>query len=430
MKKNIDLNAILTSIPGENPAGNDLSYDVVYDEIKEARRESYTNEDILGKGENRKDEDKKADWDKVVDLSINALTNKTKDLQIAVWLTEALIKTEGFEGLIMGLKIITGFLKNYWDHVYPKGDGEDFESRANRLGYINDKLSFFIKQIPLTNSKTTSGYSWLQWKESQGEGVAVKTTGDEKKVTHEDFNLAVYTSKGEYYVTLENNLKQCRGAFDELEKIVDEKFGQKQVPSLALFKKSLDDLEQFISSEKVAELIREEKSKHAPAQEQKTEEDVALQEDKKGPEESIYSSSMSMSFESGQFSESEALEKRVWEDALKKWKNGGLKEALGLLYGASCRMPSVRGKIRFKLLMAKLCLKAKRLDLAEPFAKELDALIKDLQLERWESPMWIGDIYHVLYQCLTSGTPSEADKERAKELFKKICTIDITRAIT
>ena len=101
--------------------------------------------------------------------------------------------------------------------------------------------------------------------------------------------------------------------------------------------------------------------------------------------------------------------------------------SLGLIYGASCSMPSVREKNRFKLLMAKLCLKAQRPDLARPVAEELFALIKELQLERWESPMWIGDINNALYQCLTSGTPSNEDKERAKELFKKICTTDITK---
>jgi len=110
MKRKIDLDAILTPIPGENPAGEDLCYDIVYEGIKEARRENCTSEDILGKGENRKDEDKKADWDKVIELSITALTNKTKDLQITVWLTEALVKTEGFEGLTMGFKILTGLL--------------------------------------------------------------------------------------------------------------------------------------------------------------------------------------------------------------------------------------------------------------------------------------------------------------------------------
>ncbi|MBE7446421.1 MAG: type VI secretion system ImpA family N-terminal domain-containing protein [Planctomycetia bacterium] len=367
-------------------------------------------------------------------MSIAALTKKTKDLQIAVWLTEALVKTEGFEGLTTGLKILTGLLKNYWDHVYPKTDGGDFESRANRLELINEKLSFSVKQIPITDSKSTPGYSWIQWKESQGEMVAEKATGNEKKVTHDDFNLAVYTSAGAYYEALENNLKQCREAFDDFGKIADEKFGTKQAPSFAKIKKSLDDLGQFMSSEKVAELIREEKNKHAPSPEQQTEEDVTIQKDKKGHEEAMYPSSMSMPFEShktSQFSEAETLEKNVWEDALKKLEKGGIKTALGLIYGASCSTPSVRERYRFRLLMAKLCLKAQRPDLARPIVEELYALINELHLERWESPMWIAEIHDALYQCLTSGKqPSPEDQEKAKELFKKICTMDITRAIT
>lgn len=431
MKTNIDLGAILNPIPGGNPAGEDLCYNTACDEIKEARRENYTSEDILGKGENRKDGDKKADWNKVIDLSINALTTKTKDLQIAVWLTEALVKIEGFEGLTIGLKMLTGFIKDFWDHVYPVIADGDFEARANRIEYINDKLSFSIKQIPITDSKVTSGYSWLQWKESQGATVAEKPVSGEKKVTSEDFNLAVHTSTGLYYVALETNLQQCCVALDGLEKVIDEKFGQKQAPNLTKLKKALDDVGQFVKSDKVAALILEEKSKHVPPEEQKTGEETVSQ-DRKGKEATDVSS-MFMSFESdkiNQFSELEALEKRVWEDALKKLKNAGIKAAMGQLYGASCSMPSIRGKNRFRLLMAKLCLKAQRPDLAKPIVEELFALVKELQLERWESPMWIGDIHDVLYQCLTSGTPSNEDKERAKELFKKICTTDITKAIT
>ena len=107
MKAEIDLVSILTPIEGENPAGEDLRY-IVYDDIAEARRE----DDDYDRGDWQRDT-KNADWSTVISLCSDALVNRTKDLQIAAWLTEALTITEGFEGLLTGLQIIRGFLENF-----------------------------------------------------------------------------------------------------------------------------------------------------------------------------------------------------------------------------------------------------------------------------------------------------------------------------
>jgi type VI secretion system protein ImpA len=85
---------------------------------------------------------------------------------------------------------------------------------------------------------------------------------------------------------------------------------------------------------------------------------------------------------------------------------------------------------RFKLLMARLCLKAERPDLARPIAEELYALIEELHLDRWESPVWIAEVLDALYQCLTAGEPSDDDMNRARILFQKLCTTDVTKALT
>jgi type VI secretion system protein ImpA len=80
--------------------------------------------------------------------------------------------------------------------------------------------------------------------------------------------------------------------------------------------------------------------------------------------------------------------------------------------------------------MAKLCLKADRPDLARPILEELYALIEELHLARWEAPMWIAELHEALYQCLSTGAPTDEDRLRANDLFKKLCTIDVTKAMT
>ena len=139
----INEDAVLAPIPGDNPAGEDLRYEPVYDEIKEARRA----DDLLDRGDWDR-EIKTSDWDKVIALSVEALTEKTKDLQIAVWLSEALIRKDGFKGLASGLRILTGFLSNFWDHVHPEIDEDDLDYRVGPLEFLNNNLWFPIKEVP------------------------------------------------------------------------------------------------------------------------------------------------------------------------------------------------------------------------------------------------------------------------------------------
>ncbi len=103
---------LLTPIPGTNPGGAELRYDPLYDKIKEARRED---EDIpQGDWQVTR---KTADWPQVIKLTKDALTTKSKDLQLAVWLSEALLRREGFAGFRGAIDMLVGLLEQHWDHL-------------------------------------------------------------------------------------------------------------------------------------------------------------------------------------------------------------------------------------------------------------------------------------------------------------------------
>src|SRR4030095_16834864 len=97
----MDIEALLAPIPGDNPAGENLQYAGLYDEVRKERR---ADEDFA-QGEWRKSDTKTANWNQVVKLTTEAITSTTKDLQTAAWLTEALVKLHGVTGLRTGLKI-------------------------------------------------------------------------------------------------------------------------------------------------------------------------------------------------------------------------------------------------------------------------------------------------------------------------------------
>ncbi|MBW2740130.1 MAG: type VI secretion system protein TssA [Deltaproteobacteria bacterium] len=446
MKQKIDIEAILAPIPGDNPAGENLRYSPVYDQIKEARRA----DDLLDRGDWQR-KIKTSDWDTVITTAVDALINKTKDLQIAAWLTEALIKTEGFDGLAAGLKILTGFLKDYWEHLYPELEDDDLDVRVAPIEFVNDKLWPCIKQVSITDSSATPGYSWLKWQESRQVGFeadARNRYGDvdenkkkarneliaEGKLTAEDFDSAVALSSKAFYEFLAKSLIMSQEEFKKLDETVDDKFGS-EAPRLAEIRETLDDCERVIQK-----IIKEKKESEPDTEPELQTDEVAaipLEENKNKEEESQALSSSEAKAQittvpslSSVFSDSDFPEKAMWENALAALKSAGMKKALGQLFSASCRAPSVREKNRYQLLMAKLCLKAERPDLARPIAEKLNTLIEELQLERWESPVWIADVLDTLYKCLTTGEPSNDDISRAKTLLQKLCTTDVTKAMS
>src|SRR5271165_3198722 len=100
---------LLIPIEGPNPSGANLRYDPIFDKIKEARRE----EDQPPAGMTERDR-KVADNPLVIKLTTDVLAKKTKDLQIAAWLTEASLKQKGFAGLRDGLLLCNGLVENFW----------------------------------------------------------------------------------------------------------------------------------------------------------------------------------------------------------------------------------------------------------------------------------------------------------------------------
>ena len=102
---------LLNPIDGPNPSGANLRYEPIYDKIKEARRE----EDQPPPGMTERDR-KVADNAQVIKLTKDVLTTKTKDLQLAAWLTEALLKQQGFGGLKDGLSLCLGLVDKILGH--------------------------------------------------------------------------------------------------------------------------------------------------------------------------------------------------------------------------------------------------------------------------------------------------------------------------
>src|SRR3984957_19088913 len=237
---------ILAPIAGENPSGIDLRYDtklLVYDKIKEARRK----DDDLAQGD-WQTERKTANYLLVIKLAQDTLATVSKDLQLAAWLTEALLVTEQYRGLCQGITLCHSLLTQFWDTVYPIIEDGDRELRAKPLSWIGSFLDFPLRSVPLVNA----GYSWFAFKDSRVVGYEdqAKTDKDRKsrsklidegKIPPEAFDKAFDETPKAFYLTSEKDLDSSLQALAALEELCNENF-EDDAPSFSKLKTGLTEI--------------------------------------------------------------------------------------------------------------------------------------------------------------------------------------------
>ncbi|HEV2178778.1 MAG TPA: type VI secretion system protein TssA [Gemmatimonadaceae bacterium] len=172
---------LLNPIAGDNPAGADLRYDPVYEKIKEARRE----DDDAPQGEWQHAR-KVADWPLVIKLAGDALATRSKDLQLAAWLGEAMLRREGFGSFRATLDVTRGLLDQYWETVYPAVEDGDLEMRAAPLEWMGLKLEIPVKMAAINRA----GHTYLQYAEARSIGTEQEADGDSAKRTKREEAIA------------------------------------------------------------------------------------------------------------------------------------------------------------------------------------------------------------------------------------------------
>lgn len=224
----LEMSGLLAPIAGANAVGASLRYEPIYDQVKEARRE----EDDLPQGDWQASR-KTADWPLVIRLTTDALTKRTKDLQLAAWLTEALLRRDGIAGLHDGLSLVQQMLEQFWDGVYPEIDDGDLEMRAAPIEWIGVKLDVGVRQAPITQD----GRSLLDYDESRKVPTKEEAESDDAKrqareravadgkTTPEDFEAAFAATPKAWYKQLVADLDSTQAAVQSLDELCRQRFG-------------------------------------------------------------------------------------------------------------------------------------------------------------------------------------------------------------
>lgn len=237
---------LLTPIPGDNPSGVYVRHDtklLLYDKIKEARRQ----DDEMAQGD-WQTERKMANFPQAKKLAEEALATRTKDLQLAAWLTEAQLHIEGYAGLLQGLNLCMGLIQNFWDTLYPPIEDDDLELRAGPLDFLGSSLDFPLKSRPLAKA----GYDWFKYKESRAVGYDDPSKSDKERTDREQkiadgklaaevFDKSFAETPKAFYFQGEKDLDGCLAALKSLDEICDEKFGSSG-PALGKLRNALEEV--------------------------------------------------------------------------------------------------------------------------------------------------------------------------------------------
>ncbi|GHB23310.1 type VI secretion system protein TssA [Salinicola rhizosphaerae] len=236
----LSIDALLAPIDGgsHGPSGEDLTFSLLFDEIKEARRADPT---YLPQGE-WQTELKQADWGQVINLTSEALMHQSKDLQLAGWLCEGLTHREGFEGTRFGLTFTSRLVDEFWETLYPELDEEDLDERTARLAWLGDTLVNVVRALPLLDG---DGYSLADYDESRQVENQARSDSDamaralaDGKINDEIFQRSVVLSSTEFLQGRHAAIAASLAALKHLDDVCDERFGR-DAPSFSALEKVL-----------------------------------------------------------------------------------------------------------------------------------------------------------------------------------------------
>lgn len=259
----IDVAAILEPIPGENPAGIDPrenpSSASPYYRLKDAR--------AAARAVERSAIDADApipdEWGLVIDLGLTMLTSQAKDLEAATWLTEALIRVEGYVGLRDGLTVLLGFVETFWDELYPQPDEDGLEIRISPVAGLAGSGATGTLDRPIRNTPLTDGAtgSFSFWHYEQANDLEKISDPDRRAarietgtITLETFRKSLQETPPAVLRDTLATLGECEATLKRLSDALDEKAGM-DAPSFTPLQELLSAVSgglRFVAGDRIA----------------------------------------------------------------------------------------------------------------------------------------------------------------------------------
>ena len=237
--------ALLAPVSVEAPVGVPAAQDESYRRIRHEREE----EDAtlpLGPWER---ELKRANWVAASELTAAALAGRSKDLQLAAWLFEALIARSGFQAVAPSLRLIDALLQQYGGHLHP----QDSEHRLNLLLWIGQKLLPPLRRVMITATGSGIDFSWNDWEQAQRNeqlraSLGKQREGELEGATLAEVGAALACTPDARILFLRDCLRDGLTALQALEHTLDATLGD-EAPGLSSMRNLLERIDVVLAAD-------------------------------------------------------------------------------------------------------------------------------------------------------------------------------------
>ncbi len=239
LPEGFDLEALLAPIPGDTPQGTDLREDTSaqspWFRLRDARAEA---REIERRAETEGGEDGAlpAPWRTINTLARSALAERSKDLDVAAMLTEALLRMHGLPGLTAGALLIRGLAERYWDGVFPLPD--EYEGMAARVSGITglngtDKEGLLLpplRKLVLFTRPDGAPFAWWEYERSRELASITDKARREQRIKAgtvpiEDVEKEAKVAGQKHFALQRRRLKHALAAWNAMGAMLDELAG-------------------------------------------------------------------------------------------------------------------------------------------------------------------------------------------------------------
>jgi type VI secretion system protein ImpA len=172
----MDIDALLAPLDnGELGAGvnlrEDFSATSPYQRLRDARASARA-EERARDADGDSDGPEAAGWRDVLQVGEAALAAQSKDVEIAAWMTEALVRREGLPGLAEGARLIAGLCEGFWDALHPLPDEDGLEARSSPVEGLSGSgadgtVMQPLRRLPLFRRADSSSVGLYQWEQAE-----------------------------------------------------------------------------------------------------------------------------------------------------------------------------------------------------------------------------------------------------------------------
>jgi len=247
------LKPLLKPLSRTAPAGGSIKHHPLCDEIRELRR----HEADLPQGVWEEGRQASLDTERIIQHCIDILKNKSKDLQVALWLTQAWFQKYQLKGAVHGFELIYGLLKNFWTSLHPQLEltEEAFEEpeRFQLIEWFDRTFSESLLLLHIAQSQNIddknpilSDYltvTRFHTHNASKNALSSDANSDTRSLSF--MQKTIHLTPRSFYEAMHTDLTMLRKGMEKIETLLQKKSSQTLIKPFFAIEKTLGRLEEI-----------------------------------------------------------------------------------------------------------------------------------------------------------------------------------------